>query len=81
MRKNQQLVAHLAAVTKPIINLMIQIEAIQPSHWYQVKAIYEEGIHIGNATFEATPPAWEMWDKGHLKECRIIAREGNSFLG
>ena len=53
---------------------------MQP-HWQQVKAIYEEGIKTGNATFETSAPEWESWDKAHLKTCRIIAVENNKVLG
>ena len=60
---------------------MITIEKMQPFHWQEVKAIYEEGIKTGNATFETTAPEWETWDKTHLKECRLVAVENNKILG
>lgn len=82
MRRNQPLVAHLDAAINPnLITIMIQIEVLQPRHWHQVKTIYEEGIHTGHATFETTAPAWEVWDQGHVKECRIVAKEGDTLLG
>ena len=49
--------------------------------WEVVKAIYEEGIQSGNATFEVAAPSWETWNDAHLKECRIIAKEENTTLG
>ena len=52
-----------------------------PDHWPQVKAIYQEGINTGNATFETTAPEWELWDKGHLQHCRIVAIDNNKVLG
>lgn len=60
---------------------MITFETMQPAHWQQVKAIYEEGIKTGNATFETTAPEWEAWDNAHLKECRLVTTEDEKVLG
>ncbi len=54
---------------------------MKPSHWEEVKKIYEEGIATGNATFETTAPDWEAWNNGHFKEGRIIAKGNDSVLG
>lgn len=51
-----------------------QIEEMHPKDWEQVQAIYLEGIRTGNATFETDAPAWENWDKGHIKSPRLVAR-------
>ena len=51
----------------------MEIEIMQPVHWPLVKTIYEEGIATGNATFQTTAPAWEEWDAGHIKNCRLVA--------
>ena len=50
------------------------IEPITAGDWEQVRAIYEEGIRSGNATFETSAPSWEQWDKAHLPFCRLVAR-------
>lgn len=54
-----------------------------PAHWPQVRAIYAEGIATGNATFEAQPPAWDVWDAGHRPDCRLVALadDGATVLG
>lgn len=52
-----------------------------PKDWESVAAIYKEGIDTGNATFQKEIPAWEEWDKGHLKNCRIIAELNNEIAG
>jgi L-amino acid N-acyltransferase YncA len=49
--------------------------------WDQVRAIYLQGIQTGHATFELEAPPWDQWDAGHLKECRLVARDGNAVLG
>ena len=39
----------------------------------EVLEIYQAGIDTGNATFETTVPAWQIWDAGHLPEHRFVA--------
>jgi L-amino acid N-acyltransferase YncA len=57
------------------------IEFMTPADWSAVRAIYEEGIATGHATFETTAPEWEKWDSGHRPECRLVARRNNDVLG
>jgi phosphinothricin acetyltransferase len=45
--------------------MRIDIEAMTPADWEQVRAIYLEGIASGQATFEVDAPPWEQWDAGH----------------
>ena len=49
--------------------------------WESVHNIYEEGIATGNATFEKSPPEYEVWDRGHLRTCRLVAREDGAVVG
>jgi phosphinothricin acetyltransferase len=42
-------------------------------HADDVLRIYAEGIATGHATFESEPPAWEVWDGGHLAAHRFVA--------
>ena len=49
------------------------IREMAPDDWPVVRAIYEEGIATGDATFEDSAPAWASWDAGHLKTCRLVA--------
>ncbi len=59
----------------------INLEPMTERDWPAVRAIYLEGISTGNATFEQSAPDWEKWDAGHLKTCRIVARQRNDVLG
>jgi len=43
------------------------------AHWPAVRAIYEQGIATGNATFETQAPEWEAWDQAHLPHSRLVA--------
>jgi L-amino acid N-acyltransferase YncA len=49
--------------------------------WDAVRAIYREGIATGNATFETDVPAWEAWDKSHLRACRLVAKADGRVVG
>ncbi|MEN1968080.1 hypothetical protein WMZ97_08385 [Lentibacillus sp. N15] len=44
----------------------IVIENMLASDWEQVRHIYVEGIHTGNATFDTEAPSWQEWDQNHL---------------
>jgi len=59
----------------------IAIDAMTAEDWKGVRAIYEEGIATGNATFEQEAPSWEKWNAGHLPSCRLVARNGKEVLG
>ncbi len=59
----------------------VSIETLQPADWPAVRAIYLEGIAIGNATFEQDAPDWEKWDAGKLVICRLVARLGAKIIG
>ena len=54
---------------------------MKPTDWPAVRAIYEEGIATGNATFETTAPDWPEWDAKHLPHCRLISHEREEILG
>jgi phosphinothricin acetyltransferase len=51
-----------------------KIEPMNPEDWDEVRAIYEEGIATGNATFEPAVPEWEKWDSAHVAEPRLVVR-------
>lgn len=57
------------------------IEAMHQEDWQRVRAIYEEGIATGNATFETGTPEWVSWDAKHLESCRLVARRGAEVVG
>jgi len=52
-----------------------------PADWPAVRAIYQEGIATGDATFERDLPSWQDWDAGHLPACRLVARRGGDIVG
>jgi phosphinothricin acetyltransferase len=59
----------------------IDIEAMTPADWEQVRAIYLEGIASGQATFEVEAPPWEQWDADHHPFARLVARSGGRVVG
>jgi len=56
------------------------IVIMKPEDWEQVRSIYLEGIGTGNSTFEADAPEWNEWDSTHLREHRLVVREGDRIL-
>ena len=56
------------------------VRDFRPADWPAVRAIYEEGIRSGDATFETEPPSWERWDAAHPK-VRLVAEEDGSVVG
>lgn len=62
-------------------NQDISVGAMEADDWDAVRAIYQEGIATGNATFEKSVPEWKKWDKEHLRACRLVARAGREVLG
>jgi phosphinothricin acetyltransferase len=59
----------------------ISIHEMRPEDWPDVRAIYEQGIATGDATFETTVPSWESWDAAHLAPCRLVARRDGAIAG
>jgi L-amino acid N-acyltransferase YncA len=57
------------------------IDALTPAGWPEVRAIYQEGIETGQATFEVQAPDWQTWDIAHLSVGRLAARRDGSTLG
>lgn len=52
---------------------MTQLLPLLPAHWPAVRAIYEQGLATGQATFTTTAPSWEEWDRSHLAHSRLVA--------
>lgn len=59
----------------------IVLRPLTPADWPRVKAIYQEGIATGEATFETDVPGWESWNAGHLQHSRIVATLADRVLG
>ncbi len=57
------------------------IEEMKDEHWPRVRAIYQDGIAESNATFETVPPAWNEWDRTHLREGRLVAKAEGVVVG
>jgi phosphinothricin acetyltransferase len=57
------------------------IRSLSPPDWPAVRAIYEEGIATGHATFQAEAPTWEQWDAGHLPVCRLVFVGAGAIAG
>lgn len=58
-----------------------KIEEMTQEDWEGVAKIYLEGIKTGKATFQSEIPSYEVWNNGHIKTCRLVARKGNKVLG
>jgi L-amino acid N-acyltransferase YncA len=59
----------------------MNITALLPEHWPDVKAIYEQGIATGQATFQTDSPGWEEWSSAHLPHSRLVALESGAVIG
>jgi len=58
----------------------MNVRALRAEDWPAVRAIYEEGIRSGNATFETRSPSWEEWDAAH-PALRFVAERDGSVVG
>jgi phosphinothricin acetyltransferase len=55
------------------------IRVLEAKDWPAVRAIYEEGIASGQATFETEAPSWEHWDGAHSSG--LVAEEDGDVVG
>jgi L-amino acid N-acyltransferase YncA len=62
-------------------SMSVAIGEMQPTDWDRVRAIYEQGIASGEATFETEAPSWERWDASHLPFGRLVARVEGRVVG
>jgi phosphinothricin acetyltransferase len=58
----------------------VSIRELRQDDWPAVRAIYEEGIRSGDATFETETPSWEHWDAAH-SELRLVAERDGAVAG
>jgi L-amino acid N-acyltransferase YncA len=56
------------------------VRDLRDDDWPAVRAIYEDGIRSGHATFETEPPTWERWDTGH-RDVRLVAERDGRVVG
>jgi L-amino acid N-acyltransferase YncA len=59
---------------------MIEAHDLVFDDWPAVRAIYEEGIATGDATFETAVSSWEAWDSDHVPSPRLVARTGGEVV-
>jgi phosphinothricin acetyltransferase len=58
----------------------VRIRELRAEDWPAVRAIYEEGIRCGDATFETEVPSWERWEAAH-PELRLVAERDGAIVG
>jgi L-amino acid N-acyltransferase YncA len=56
------------------------VRELRPEDWPAVRAIYEEGIRGGDATFETEPLSLEAWAAAHPK-LRLVAERDGAVVG
>ncbi len=59
---------------------MSAVRELAAADWPAVRAIYEDGIRDGNATFETEAPDWDAWDAAH-SDVRIVAERDGGVAG
>lgn len=64
----------------PRNQLLLTIAPVGEEHWPLIKAIYEEGLATGQASFETQSADWEAWDEGHLPHSRLVALQGGDVI-
>lgn len=57
------------------------LRPMAPADWEAVRAIFQEGIATGDATFETRAPGWEAWNAAHLQAGRLVAVEDGRVVG
>jgi L-amino acid N-acyltransferase YncA/predicted O-methyltransferase YrrM len=62
--------------TKP----RVQLRPMEREDWPAVRAIYEQGIATGNATFETSAPDRDQWDRTHLAGHRLVATDTDGHV-
>ena len=60
---------------------MITIRSFKSDDYAAVKAIYQQGIDMGDATFQHQTPDWLNWHKSKLEACRLVAIDGSEVIG
>jgi len=58
----------------------MNVRELRPDDWSAVRAIYEDGIRGGDATFETEAPSWEAWDAVH-PQLRLVAERDGTVVG
>lgn len=59
----------------------VRVEGMTGEDWGAVRAIYQQGIDAGQATFETEVPSREQWEASHHGFGRIVARSVDRVVG
>lgn len=59
----------------------MRILEMSKTDWQAVATIYEDGIATRFATFETNVPTYDIWDKAHMKTCRLVCVKDEKILG
>jgi L-amino acid N-acyltransferase YncA len=59
----------------------LELRELTHEDWPAVRAIYEQGIAGGQATFETEAPSWDDWDRSHLEGHRLVALQDGEVVG
>jgi L-amino acid N-acyltransferase YncA len=59
----------------------MELRELRREDWPAVKAIYEQGIAGGDATFETEASSWEDWNRSHLEGHRLVALQEGELVG
>lgn len=59
----------------------VTVAPMGAAHWNAVRAIFQEGIDGGMATFETEAPDWATWDAAHRPDCRLVALDQGQVVG
>ncbi|MBT3203176.1 MAG: N-acetyltransferase [Gammaproteobacteria bacterium] len=60
---------------------MVNIRNLIESDYPAVQAIYQQGIDMGDATFQSKTPDWKSWNKTKLAACRLVAIDNSAVIG
>jgi phosphinothricin acetyltransferase len=58
-----------------------ELREMTEADWPEVAAIWAEGIATGQATFEAEPPSWAVFDATRRPEGRFVAEHDGAVVG
>lgn len=59
----------------------VRVVPMTVAHAAAVLDIYQIGLDGGQASFETTAPAWDVWDATHLPQHRFVALDGDVVVG
>ncbi len=58
----------------------MDIRAFKRKDFPAVKAIYQQGIDTGNASFQTKAKSWRDWHSSMLVACRLVAEKDNQLV-